>query len=85
VSKCNITVNTIHGVKGGEADNVIVYLGVTKRVYENFTLSRDALDSELRCLYVAVTRSKKNLHIIYPSTKFGYDDVLSNRRAYVGI
>lgn len=82
VSSCNITVNTIHGVKGGEADNVVVYLGVTKRVYENFTLSRETLDSELRCLYVALTRTKKNLHIIYPDTKFGYDDLLHNRRVY---
>jgi len=85
VSKCNVTVNTIHGVKGGEADNVVVYLGVTKRVYENFTVSQNALDSELRCLYVALTRTKKNLHIVYPTTKFGYDDLLNNRRSYASI
>lgn len=79
VRKCTIDVNTIHGVKGGEADNVVVYLGVTKRVYENFKLSQNALDSELRCLYVALTRAKKKLHIVFPSTKFGYDELLNNR------
>jgi len=82
VSKNVISVNTIHGVKGGEADNVVLYLGVTRRVYENFTLSQNALDSELRCLYVALTRAKKNIHIVYPSSKFGYDELLNNRGSY---
>lgn len=84
VSRNQINVNTIHGVKGGEADNVVVYLGVTRRVYENFTLSQQALNSELRCLYVAVTRAKKNIHIVYPTSKFGYDELLNNRGSYVG-
>jgi len=78
-----INVSTIHGVKGGEADNVVMSLGVTRRVYENFTVSQTALDSELRCLYVALTRAKKNIHIVYPTSKFGYDELLNNRRSYV--
>lgn len=70
-----IHINTIHGVKGGEADNVVLFLDMTKRVYENYC---DPLgyNSELRCLYVALTRAKKNLHIIYSKTTLGYDGEL---------
>jgi superfamily I DNA/RNA helicase len=67
-----IEVNTIHGVKGGEADNVILFMDVTKVVYEQlYALS----DSELRCLYVACTRAKFNLHIIHADTKHSYADI----------
>jgi superfamily I DNA/RNA helicase len=67
-----IEVNTIHGVKGGEADNVILFMDVTKVVHDQlYSLS----DSELRCLYVACTRAKKNLHIIHADTKHSYADI----------
>ena len=65
-----ITVNTIHGVKGGEADNVVLMLDFTRAV--RFNMERNP-DSELRCLYVACTRAKKALHIVYSNTKNGYD------------
>jgi len=76
VEECNIHVNTIHGVKGGEADNVVLKLDVTKNVYNNFNRSKDSLDSELRCLYVGITRAKKNLHIIHSKSKFGFEEIL---------
>jgi superfamily I DNA/RNA helicase len=66
----DIVINTIHGVKGGEADNVVLLLDFTKAVKENY---ENNPDSELRCLYVACTRAKKNLHIIHSQTKNGYD------------
>lgn len=66
----SLTVNTIHGVKGGEADNVVVMMDFTKSVDTNMTRNPD---SELRCLYVACTRAKKNLHIVHTSSRFGYD------------
>jgi superfamily I DNA/RNA helicase len=72
-----ITVSSIHGVKGGEADNVVLYLGVTRKVHENFTSSIEALNSELRCLYVGITRAKKKVHIVYPNNKYGYDELLN--------
>lgn len=71
-----IMLNTIHGVKGGEADNVILRLDVTRTVHKNFLDSLEGLDSELRCLYVALTRTKKNLHIIHSNSKFGYDKIM---------
>ena len=76
LKKCNITVSTIHGVKGGEADNVVLKLDMTKSVYKSYIGKAEAHESELRCLYVALTRTKKNLHIIYSDTKFGYDDIV---------
>lgn len=76
ITKCNIDINTIHGVKGGEADNVVLKMDVTKRVYANFSDTSGARDAELRCLYVALTRAKKNVHIIHTSSKFGYGELL---------
>lgn len=73
IDKCNITVSTIHGVKGGECDNVVLKLDVTKNVSSNIDYNTD---SELRCLYVAVTRAKKNLFIIHSNSKFSYERLL---------
>lgn len=73
----NILVSTIHGVIGGEADNVILLMDVTKTVYSYL----DKLtDSELRCLYVACTRAKTNLHIISANTKYSYSPMFD----YIG-
>jgi len=70
-----ILVSTIHGVKGGEADNVLLLMDITRTVYKHVT---EFSDSELRCLYVACTRAKNNLHIIYPSTKYSYSVLLES-------
>lgn len=79
-NRCNLTVSTIHGVKGGEADNVIVLLDMTKSVHEAYEGSQESIESELRCLYVALTRAKKNLHIVYSEGKFGYDNIINHCR-----
>lgn len=76
LTQCNIDINTIHGVKGGEADNVVLRMDVTKRVQANFDAGPDLRDSELRCLYVALTRAKKNVHIIHTRSKFGYGEII---------
>lgn len=67
-------INTIHGVKGGEADNVVLALDFTKAVKMNMEHNPD---SELRCLYVGLTRAKKHLHIINSQSKNGYGDYIS--------
>ena len=66
-SKVNIS--TIHAVKGGEADNVIIMQDITKPVKEQ--LETDP-DSEHRVFYVAATRAKKNIIIVKPQTKDFY-------------
>ena len=69
------TVSTIHGVKGGEADNVVLLLNHTSAVEQ--TKIRN-LDSELRCLYVALTRSKENLYIVHGTSRYTYNDLFSS-------
>ena len=80
-TETDLEVNSIHGVKGGEADNVVLLLDFTRAVKESFERTPDA---ELRCLYVAVTRARHNLHIIYSNGKTGYDyylnQILGNTR-----
>lgn len=66
-SKVNIS--TIHAVKGGEADNIIIMQDITKPVKEQ--LETDP-DSEHRVFYVAATRAKKNIIIVKPQTKDYY-------------
>lgn len=69
----SLHINTIHGVKGGEADNVVLMLDFTKAVRQSM---ENNPDSELRCLYVACTRAKINLHIVHSSSRSGYDSFL---------
>jgi superfamily I DNA/RNA helicase len=73
VNKSAIHVDTIHGVKGGEADNVIVSLDITRSV-NNAIQTPGAMDAELRVLYVAFTRAKKNLRIVHSSGALGYEN-----------
>ncbi len=69
----NFHVSTIHGVKGGEADNVVLMMDITRNVRKNVERNPD---SEMRCLYVGCTRARKNLHIVYSTGRSGYDDIL---------
>lgn len=69
VKKCNIRINTIHSVKGAEADNVVVKLDITKQIYSN--LQRNP-DSEYRVLYVGCTRVKKKLFIVESNSRYSY-------------
>ena len=74
--KSSITVGTIHSVKGREATNVIVcdvWDNLPMKSYRNMTpfFRRE----EIRCAYVAVTRSRRTLYMYRPvcNTKFGED------------
>ena len=68
-NKCNIKIDTIHSVKGGEADNVVLLLDITRQVDKNLN---ENPDSEHRVFYVGCTRAKKNLFIKYGSSKYQY-------------
>ena len=72
----SIMVGTIHSVKGREATNTIVcdvWDALPMRSYRNMTpfFRRE----EIRCAYVAVTRSKRTLYMYRPAcnTKYGED------------
>ena len=58
-----ITLSTIHGAKGGEADNVLLLPDITKSSLDQNDVDPDELH---RLFYVAVTRAKKALHILEP-------------------
>lgn len=68
-AESNVHVNTIHGVKGGEADHVVVLSDMSRKTYEE--MLRDPC-SEHRTAYVAVTRSKNKLTIVLPQNKYSY-------------
>lgn len=65
----HIDVNTIHSVKGSEADNVVLMSEITRQVYKNLQL---APDSEHRVFYVGATRAKENLYLLQNSGRYGY-------------
>ncbi len=60
-----IHISTIHGAKGSEADNVVVLTDIGQKSW--LQMQKDP-DDEIRVFYVALTRVKKNLHIIQPTT-----------------
>jgi len=60
-----IRISTIHGVKGGESDNVLLLTDLAPRTYREMN---NVPDDELRVFYVAITRAKKSLHVVQPKT-----------------
>jgi superfamily I DNA/RNA helicase len=60
-----IQISTIHGSKGGEADNVLLLTDISPKTYASY---QENEDDESRVFYVAATRAKQNLHIIMPRT-----------------
>ena len=71
---CPITVSNIHRVKGGEADNVAVLLDCGKKTEESILEDED---SELRTLYVAVTRVKNRLFLVHSERNPALDNLLT--------
>ncbi|MDH5664721.1 MAG: ATP-dependent helicase [Nitrosopumilus sp.] len=65
-----ININTIHGVKGGEADNIFLLTDVARTSYNAMTYNADA---EHRVFYVGITRAKQNLFIMQPQGNYYYD------------
>ena len=56
-----IIVSTIHGTKGGEADNVVVFSDISAAAQRDMTERPDDMH---RVFYVAVTRTRERLFII---------------------
>lgn len=65
-----IKVSTIHSMKGGESDNVLVITDLSYASYKEYLKNPS---SEHRVFYVAVTRAKKSLHILEPTTQRYYE------------
>jgi hypothetical protein len=64
-----VQVSTIHGAKGGEADNVVLLLDLTEATEENAWRNRD---EEARTFYVGTTRARKKLFLIRSSSSREY-------------
>ena len=60
-----VKLSTIHAAKGGESDNVVVLTDIANSSWVE--MGRNP-EGENRIFYVAVTRTKENLHIIQPMT-----------------
>ena len=58
-----IKLSTIHGAKGGEADNVVLFTDLTVAAERSMDADPDSMH---RVFYVAVTRTKKNLFTVLP-------------------
>lgn len=64
-----VHVSTVHGVKGGEADNVALLLDVTHRSYMAQRIDPDA---EHRVFFVGVTRARDRLYLLRPRSPHHY-------------
>lgn len=62
-----INISTIHKVKGGEADHVVLIPDLTPNPWDELNT-----DDEQRVLYVAVTRAKQTLTIVQPQAARHY-------------
>jgi superfamily I DNA/RNA helicase len=56
-----ITISTIHGSKGGESENVVIFTDLSPSADDAMSGGNDDLH---RVFYVAVTRAKENLFIV---------------------
>lgn len=64
-----VTISTVHGAKGGEADNVALLTDMTPRIEAGMFRNADA---EHRVWYVAATRAKQRLVLVRPTTDTSY-------------
>jgi DNA helicase II / ATP-dependent DNA helicase PcrA len=69
--KANIIIDTIHSVKGGEADNVIIYEKSNWPSHFNSKTGNDKM-AEARVWYTGVTRAKKTLHLLATDHQFHF-------------
>ena len=58
-----ITMSTIHGAKGGEADKVLLMQDITNAALETMSYDPDELH---RLFYTGATRAKRELHVLDP-------------------
>jgi DNA helicase-2/ATP-dependent DNA helicase PcrA len=57
-----IWISTIHAIKGGEKDNVILCTDLGDKIVKSMNRSDDKADEEHRVWYVAYTRARNNLY-----------------------
>ncbi len=65
-----IKLSTIHGIKGGQAENVVL---ITDIPYKSWKKFNENPDDEHRVFYTAITRTEKNLYLLNPETLYNYN------------
>jgi len=58
-----IKLSTIHGAKGGEADNVLLLMDLSTKFAKEYQKNGDNVN---RLFYVGITRAKQSLHLVLP-------------------
>lgn len=58
-----VTIGTIHSVKGGEADIVILFPDLSSSGFEEWCKPGNGRDSVVRMFYVGMTRAKESLYV----------------------
>ncbi len=61
-----IKLSTIHGAKGGEADNVLLLTDLSTKFAKDYDKNSDDIN---RLLYVGITRAKQTLHVVLPKNE----------------
>ena len=64
-----IKISTIHGVKGEQCDNVVLFTDLTRKIHEEAQKNADPLH---RTFFVGITRTKENLYIMQSTEEYYY-------------
>lgn len=64
-----VKISSIHRAKGKEADVVVLFLAMSGKTWKTYKKNPD---SELRVLYVGVTRAKEELIMVHSDSKYEY-------------
>lgn len=64
-----VRIDTIHGVKGDEADVVVLMSDMSRLTWQDY---EDDPNNEHKVFYVACTRARETLYILEPQTRFYY-------------
>ena len=70
LSDTGVVISSIHAIKGGEADNVVILGDLSRTVQKGYSSNRE--ESHM-VLYVALTRCKKNLYLMESMNQYGYN------------
>jgi len=65
-----VKISTIHGTKGAEAEQVVLFTDITSRIDRSMETNPD---DEARVWYVGITRARNVLHVVEPQGRYGYN------------
>lgn len=72
-----INIYTMHGCKGLEFKAVFITDVCEGIIPYNKALLDSQIEEERRLMYVAMTRAKEKLYLVYPKKRYGQDTAMS--------